>query len=307
MLESLQFNMNDVVSEYDFCQAENIGPDNQELVLPNLEITTRIGCNVNCRFCPQSLLMDVYFKENKDRDKLMSLETFSKCLEKLPINYRVVFSGFSEPLLNPDCIEMIKLACQSGRQVDLYTTLVGATGDVIDQICDIPFRSVILHVADQYGYARIPVSDQYYKNVEKLINTRKKDGARLIDKCSSQAEPDPRIAEICSGKYDILTICHDRAGNLTGSGLFKAEYLTGPIRCVMGSKPRRSVLLPDGTLVLCCMDFGTKHVLGNLLENSYDEIMNGQEMQKVEQEMEESRNGESVLCRRCSIAYPIAK
>lgn len=47
-----------------------------------------------------------------------------------------------------------------------------------------------------------------------------------------------------------------------------------------------------------------KHVLGNLLQQSYDEIMNGSEMQRLKQAI----NGDEsidVLCRGCSSATEI--
>ncbi len=305
LLESLQFNMNDVVSEYDFFMTKNMEKNEQELLRPYVEITTKIGCSINCRYCPQSLLLDAYFKGDRKRVQMMSLEVFSRCLERLPTNCVVKFCGFVEPLLNPDCIEMIELACRSGRSVDLYTTLVGATDVVVDQICAIPFRRVGLHVADRYGYANIPVSEQYYNNIDKLVNCRKQDGTPLIDICNSQAEPDPKIIEICSGKYDILTVLHNRAGNLADSELLTKEYPTETILCTTTSELQGSVLLPDGTLVLCCMDFGMKHVLGNLLEKSYDEIISGSEMSKVKQGME--IGGSDILCRKCPHAHPVAK
>ena len=38
-------------------------------------------------------------------------------------------------------------------------------------------------------------------------------------------------------------------------------------------------MFPDGTLVVCCQDYGMKHVLGNLLEESWEEIRAGKEFQ----------------------------
>lgn len=82
---------------------------------PTMEITTRIGCSVNCRYCPQSSLITRYCAD-KSVEKQMSVETFEKCLEKLPLDCNVLFCGMAEPLLNPDCIEMIKIAIDSGRK-----------------------------------------------------------------------------------------------------------------------------------------------------------------------------------------------
>ena len=68
---------------------------------PMIEITTRIGCKVNCHYCPQSLLLSNYFKDNKERKFMMELDDFKLCLDKLPQNCDVIFCGMAEPLLNP--------------------------------------------------------------------------------------------------------------------------------------------------------------------------------------------------------------
>lgn len=267
-----------------------------------VEITTRIGCKVNCKFCPQSTLLRKYYENDADRTSVMSLETFSKCLNNVPHNCVIIFSGMSEPFLNPDCLEMIKLAVSSGRAVNLYTTLVGVDISLAEQLREIPFEFVTLHVADKYGYANIPVSDEYYKMVDMLINWKQKDGRPLVNVCNAQTEPDEKILEICEGKCEVLTSMFDRAGNLNDPQLFKREYLSGPLSCSICRKLDHNVLLPDGTLLLCCMDYSMKHVLGNLLENSYEEILNGNVAERIKCDM--SGEEGDILCRRCPSAHP---
>ena len=66
--------------------------------LPTLEFTTSIppkGCVIDCAFCPQRTLLNVY-----KADKTMTFENFKKVIDKLPKEVRVTFSGFTEPWLN---------------------------------------------------------------------------------------------------------------------------------------------------------------------------------------------------------------
>lgn len=268
-----------------------------------MEITVRIGCSVNCRFCPQSNLIKKYFAEDKNREKMMSIETFRKCLEKIPKDVGIVFSGFAEPFLNQDTIEMMIFACQSGRKVDLFTTLIGADMDMVKAISKLPLHYVGLHCADRYGYAAIPVSEEYYQMIEYLVECKKSDGiSPFVDFCNAQGEPDERIVEICKGRYEIGTTLFDRAGNLEGKDLIGKKNLSGKLECSMcGALTNRNVLLPDGTVLICCMDYSMKHVLGNLLEQSYDEILNGKESLMIRSGL----NGDEtldILCRQCSCA-----
>lgn len=269
---------------------------------PTMQITTRIGCSVNCRFCPQSLLTERYFKEDKGRERSMNLEVFEKCLNRLPQNARVSFCGMAEPFLNPECGQMIKMAHQSGRTVELYTTLVGADKKTLEEIAEIPFGYVTLHVADRYGYAHIPVTDAYYELVEFVINYRRADGSPFVNMCNAQAEPNERIAKICAGKYEILTALHDRAGSLEGEALLNRNTPEGKITCSLcGTKLNHNNLLPDGTVLLCDFDYGMQHVLGNLLEQTYDEILSGSECKKVFRGMSGDLS-QDILCRKCSCA-----
>ena len=72
-----------------------------------LEITTVIGCNIRCRACPQERLLSSYFQQDKYRTSKMSIETFKKCIDSLPDDIRIDFSGMAEPWLNSACSEML--------------------------------------------------------------------------------------------------------------------------------------------------------------------------------------------------------
>ena len=186
---------------------------------PTVEITTVVGCKVNCRYCPQKVLLGRYFEKDNNRKRMMTLEDFKIFLKHTPDNCDFMFAGMSEPYLNPDCTEMLKLACEAGKNVSLYTTLEGMTQKDVDEILKIPFQFVGLHVADEKNFASITVSEEYYQIVERLINAEKPNGEPFINDMSAQAAPLPRIMEMCKGKYEVLISLQDRAGNLEGDEL----------------------------------------------------------------------------------------
>lgn len=304
ILQNKHFNMDNVIYGYKYI--DNGGErGGYNVDVPTMEITTRIGCSVNCRYCPQSSLIANY-RVDEQADRQISIDTFKKCLNKLPLNCSVLFCGMAEPLLNADCIEMIKIAIDSGRKVDLYTTLIGIDESQLDELLNLPISFVTLHVADKYNYAKIKTDDMYYRMIEKTINYVKNDGKPFVNICNAQAEPDEKVKDICKGKYEIIHELHDRAGNLDDDILISsARKRKGKISCSLcGQSLNHNILLPDGKVLLCCMDYGMKHVLGNLLHQSYDEIMNGDEMQRLRRAI----NGDEeidILCRGCSSATEI--
>lgn len=300
-LQQSNFNMDYVVHGTDYIEKSGMRYDGS----PTMQITTKIGCSVNCKYCPQNLLIGKYYANDKNRSSVMSLEVFKQCLSKLPKNARVSFCGMAEPFLNLECGEMIKLAYQSGRIVELYTTLVGADRKTIEEIIKIPFGYVTLHVADKYGYAHIPLTGEYYDMVEFLVNYKRQDGTPFVNMCNAQAEPDDKIAQICRGKYDILTELHDRAGNLENAKLLNKDTPNGKISCSLcGDKLNHNNLLPDGTVLLCDFDYGMQHVLGNLLEQTYSEIMSGSEWKRICKGMSGDLE-QDILCRKCSCANSV--
>lgn len=263
-----------------------------------IEITSSIGCSVNCRFCPQETLRCAYFKENRDRCRLMLMEDFQTCINHTPEDTIITFSGFAEPFLNPNAVDMIRYAADTGRDIQLFTTLVGLTVNQLKLIEDIPFLLVVLHLPDEEGYANIPITDEY-KETLKYILTLKKNGRNFVDSANCQGTPDNNVVKIIDGRICIDNKqLIDRAGNLSDAVLLHSERKRGKILCKMSSEQTHWVLLPDGTVTLCCNDFGMQHVLGNLLESTFLEIKEGAAYKNIRRRMLDTCD-ESMLCRTC--------
>ena len=99
----------------------------------------------------------------------------------------------------------------------------------------------------------------------------------------------------------IANVMFDRAGNLEKQGLLH-KNAKGKIRCMAGSKTNIGIwtpeVLPDGTVTLCCMDYGMKHVLGNIVKQSWEDIYAGAEYQKILKGFEDETI--DILCRNCT-------
>ncbi|MCM1038088.1 MAG: SPASM domain-containing protein [Ruminococcus sp.] len=273
--------------------------------MPTIDITTVVGCKINCRYCPQKLLIKNYYKDNVQRDRIMSMETFTTCLKHLPPQCNMMFCGMAEPFLNPACADMIIMAYKAEIHVDLYTTLSEISMEELERIWDIPMGFVNIHVPDENGYASIPVSEEYFELLEKALNHRRKDGKWFVNMCNAQGEPHFRVKELCKQRYEIATALHDRAGNLDDDNLLHKRKLQGKLSCSQcGQALDHNILLPDGTLLLCCMDYGMKHILGNLREQTYEEIRKGRAAENVFEALKGNEHID-LLCRNCSFAREV--
>lgn len=264
---------------------------------PMLEITTKLGCAVNCRYCPQELYIKEYLRTGNG-ERFLSFENFKICIDKLPGNTFVEFAGFTEPFFNQECIEMIKYAKKKGLRVNLFTTLQGLKPEQLDDILKIEFEEFVLHAPDKQGYAVIPINELYKDMLRKLVNAKKTNGDSFIDYVSAQGDIPEEIVGILGDDIRIYIVLNDRAGNLGDSCLYGKRRLVGKLRCELSRDINHNVLLPDGRVVLCSNDWGLKHVMGNLLYESYEQILNGKEAQKIRKAMGNKKE-DSVLCRNC--------
>ena len=264
---------------------------------PAMEITPRAGCSVHCRYCPQNLFLQRYFSE--DRQAEMTFEEFCGYLDKLPRDTVIDFSGFVEPFLAKDGARMVRYAHESGHDVRLFTTLVGLDLDEFHEIEDIPFKLVVLHLPDVHHYANIPVTDAYLELLRYVVAKQRSNGDSFVDQANCQAEPNPHVVDIIGRQFPITWDMVDRAGNLSDEHLRSAGVVTGPLYCSRTTRMNHNVLLPNGDVVLCCMDFGMQRVLGNLKRQSYEEIMNGE----VHQSIRAANHAQGdALCRHCTYA-----
>ncbi len=132
-----------------------------------LEITTRVGCTVDCSYCPQ----DVFTKNYSERSNItqMSFDTFKKCIDKIPKHLEIAFSGFTEPFLNPECIKMIEYANSQNFKINIFTTTVGITKADINILRKIKFHTFGVHLPDNKGAVKIELDENYFNIMDKLI------------------------------------------------------------------------------------------------------------------------------------------
>ncbi len=60
------------------------------------------------------------------------------------------------------------------------------------------------------------------------------------------------------------------------------------------------VLLPNGDVALCCMDYSLAHVLGNLRDMPHRELYKGDAFQKILLALKDESM--ALICRKCEIA-----
>lgn len=260
--------------------------------MATLEITTRVGCKNACSYCPQEALVKAY--QARGGVPVMSLELFKRCLDQVPKTVRIDFSGMAEPWLNDSCTEMVRYAHRSGFVIAVYTTLVGMGLEAIDLLQGIPFTHFEVHLPDAEGLTKIKVSDDYLAKLGKLMASGISGlGFMTIGTLH------PGVAEVIGSRKVHENRVIDRAGNLTGfPGVTQGQALTGIVRCQScGDRFNHNVLLPNGEVILCCMDYGMRYRLGNLAEDGYEALFRTPTFRDLQRRLNDDR--QELLCRYC--------
>jgi radical SAM protein with 4Fe4S-binding SPASM domain len=100
---------------------------------------------------------------------------------------------------------------------------------------------------------------------------------------------------------------HDRAGTLDREqvGQQPVSFVTRhdyPIKCSKTDLYNQGVLLPNGEVLLCCMDYAKKHVIGNLLEQNYEDLSNTPAMKRLLELNALPYYTDESLCKSCTDA-----
>ena len=242
-----------------------------------LEITTHIGCPMMCTDCPQKLLMSAY-KGKRDMD----FDEYCKAIDKVPKECRIDFSGMCEPFANPRCADMILYA--SDHPLALYTTLQGSTEEDLEKLKDVRFEVITIHIPDKDGRSHFNITPEYLDLLSRWN----------CHAYSCHGNIDDRVLPYLKSRY-VITAMHDRAGNVEERPHKDLDPNVPLVCATSGREMNHNVLLPDGTVITCCMDYGMTGIFGNLFEQSYEEVLNSPEAQRMRATLDK---GESI-CRHC--------
>jgi hypothetical protein len=269
---------------------------------PVMELTTMIGCPLMCTFCPQDNLRTEY----GDGKKYMQPMDLMTMLAKLPKNTRIDFSGMSEPWANPECTQMLEMVLYLGFNVAIYTTLYGMTDPerVRKALETHPnqVEVIMLHLPDNNGNMKGWKNSEEWQRAAAIIshtNVPCGVGAMTMDR-NGIVHPD---LQSMVGRLSGW-VGHTRADSLNleqigGQAISITPHNTFSLTCKSTPFYDRNVLLPDGSVVLCCMDYDLKHVIGNLLTQTYDEVMQGKPLLDLIAINETPEYSKCSICKAC--------
>ncbi len=254
----------------------------------HLEVTLTAGCPMMCSYCPQSNYISNYKVKNKTDKKNMSLEDYKTILANVDFKVNDIhFTGFTEPITNPEWYEILKHTKDSGYKMSLNTTLFGATSEDIDKMIGLDVV-INIHVTD----SKQIVPDEIYREFAQKYKRKFKfdtftDAA--VEKIPDDLK-DKVFRHQPQSRADNLDMDHH---------VFKCA-----VSCT-GNRFFSNVVVPNGDVAVCCSDFSLDHILGNLLEEKLIDIHTGEKMKEFRKKMTEG--DPEFICNHCFYAKPAGK
>lgn len=263
-----------------------------------LDITTTAGCIVRCSYCPQ----DKFAARQRpvSQAKHLGLQDFKRCLASVPTAVDISFAGYSEPWLHPECTTMVEYAYARGHGIRIFTTIIGMNGSDVRRLQMLQFNTFVVHVMDDGTYMNSRLVGKTYLNVMRRLVNASIPSTRFI--VFGTIHPD--LADIIPARtLTRVRPLSSRRGLIDPNTIKPRKPVVGTLTCI-GQRQYRNVLLPNGDITLCCMDFERRHVLGNLLREEYDDLFEGPTFRDVIDRMD-GMDG-FLRCRTCEFAKPQA-
>ena len=267
----------------------------------NVEPTNR--CNMQCTLCPHPRMQ---------RSKgFMDLDLFHRIVGECARHGTAVWLQYmGEPLLHPQIIEMISMAKNAGIQkLGLSTNAFFLNREMGRKILESGLDRLECSVdaLDEKGFQESrgsPDFDKVIRNIRRFLLLKREKGASKpvtsIQYMECFVSQESRITEIRNLWQDVLDaddfIMSIRDYSFAGS----VRAVTQPLhRFSCRWIFRSSVILWDGTMVLCGSDYDGSAAMGNVNHQTIEEIWKGADLEAV-RELHRKRDwNDHPLCRGC--------
>jgi radical SAM protein with 4Fe4S-binding SPASM domain len=296
----------------------------------HIDIEATSQCNLRCTMCARTKMIDrnEFWVEGRFPQE-MFYKIIDECADKGLRSIKFQYLG--EPLLNKKIHEMVKYCKNKGIIDVMYNTNAvalteGVARKILDSGLDKIFFSFDSPYRDEYNQIRIDGDyDKVLKNIRNFIKMRNKLG---LDK------PVTRVSMIklneSDGKYnDFVELFKDDVDGIASLDLMDhdlelkyidersmwneverkydeifsedvSEKNNGKFCCPQ--LWQRMFVHPDGVVTPCCLDVTRSLKMGNVQENSVEEIWNGDKY-KMLRKLHRTGNFESIeICKKCPLA-----
>lgn len=272
-----------------------------------VDIGTTNLCNAACIMCPHSKLKKM---------GTMDMNLYKKIIDNCArLNIKIItLSFFGEPFLDKKIIEKIKYAKGKGMSVGFYSNASLLTEKLAKEIIEAKLDNITISFdgATKETYEKIRKNLKFEatkKNVLGLINTRKKLNKKnpkinlVLVELEENKKEIKQFYQYWKGKVDSINIINMRnwANDIQKEGTKESFHFNKKIK----RKPCALIWLKmvvdwNGEVVLCCDDWNHSTIIGNLKNQTIEEVWKGERLRKIREAHLRGEFYKVPLCAGCN-------
>lgn len=289
-----------------------------ERVPIHLDIEATSNCNLKCKMCPRTdMVEDGIFWEVRNFDfvlyKQIVTDAASKGLCSIKYNY------LGEPLMNPRLVEMIRFAKEQGVVDVMFNTNASLLTEriarqLIESGLDKLFFSFDSPYRDHYNEIRVNAEyDKVLRNIKRFMQLREEMGSvkpftrvsmvRMKENEEEWQAFKTLFEPIVDAVAYVDYVEHTNQKSKDGKALYNiAPVKTSTKKFCCPQLWQRMFIHPDGVVSVCCVDAARTLKVGNIHQNTVEEIWNGPQYQKLRELHASGRIDQIPICAQCHLA-----
>lgn len=238
--------------------------------VPVFDIELSSKCNISCVMCPRAKLTR--------KHEIMSLDLINTLVNWLPSNAKAMICGLGEPLLNNNVFFLISSLSKRGIEVGITTNGLLLTENNIDMMLNsgINLIQVSFNGSTEEIYRSIMKNGSFLTIIQNLQYLAKIKTPKLtvklavtIQKENKDDVENIRVLANNLGFEVFLRNLHSRGG------LLEIENCKPNDSPGCGIFPKVTFIAASGDVLSCCQDLAGKFILGNIKQNTFEDILSG--------------------------------
>ena len=280
----------------------------------SIELTNR--CNLNCPFCLVGLQNDQESVAHHDLGRQwgkMDLGLAEKIIsDSADFGIQEVMLTFQgEPLLHPQFVNFVELVKDHNMKPVLFTNGLLLSAEKSRSIIRAGLHSIRFSVdgasQDVYQLNRVGGNfEKVYRNMAEFIQIKNQENSPIyamwqfiaMRNNEHQIEKAREMAEAIDIPFFVKTFAESNPDLAPVTPEYQRKPLAKPCLDIY----RNIFVFWDGSVVPCCFDLRGKELMGNLNENTLEEIWNGSqyvEFRRLLSGVSDNPEKEPELCKSC--------
>jgi radical SAM protein with 4Fe4S-binding SPASM domain len=251
-----------------------------------LQIETTNFCNARCVMCPHVVM--------KRGRRVMNEKNFEKILDNVVKSYkieRLVLSGFGEPFIDKGLIDKIRYSNKKypNLAIDIYTNASLLTIKKTEELLQTKISRITLSVN---------ATKKKYKKIMGLnYNITKNNILHFLKEKNEKKHPvlvNISLMVLDENKEDVEEFIEFWSPKTDSVRVYAPSDWAGGIKNIIQMTPFKNkkrwpcfalwnniTVDVEGNVIMCCRDYESKKILGNLLKKDIKEIRNSKEFKEL--------------------------